>query len=197
MAAKKDPKVDKFLREDGAWRPEFKALRAIILDCGATETFKWGWPCYTVDGKNIVLMHGFKDYCALLFMKGALLRDPKDILVQQTDNVQSARQIRFTKAAEIKKLETALKGYVKNAIEVEKAGLKVAKKTTDDFDVAPEFLDRLDNDPDLKEAFDALTAGRQRSYLLYFASAKQSKTRAERVAKCAKRIFAGKGLMDR
>lgn len=194
----KNPAVDKFLRKTKTWRAEFEALRPIILACGVNEDLKWGWPCYSVEGAgNVVLMHGFKTYCALLFMKGALLRDPKGILVQQTKNVQSARQIRFTKVGEIEKLKTALKGYVKNAIEVEKAGLSVVKKSTDEFETPREWLDTIDNDPDLKEAFDDLTPGRQRGYLLYFAGAKQSKTRQDRIDKSAKRIRAGKGLMDR
>ncbi len=194
----KNPKVDKFLRQTKTWRAEFEALRAIILPCGVTEDFKWGWPCYAVEGGgNVVLIHGFKTYCALLFMKGALLRDPKGILIQQTKNVQSARQIRFSRVAEINKLATALKGYVKNAVEVEKAGLSVVKKSTDEFETPQEWLDAIDNNPDLKEAFDELTPGRQRGYLLYFAGAKQSKTRQDRIDKSARRIRAGKGLLDR
>jgi uncharacterized protein YdeI (YjbR/CyaY-like superfamily) len=194
----KNPEVDKILRKSKHWRAEYEALRAIILTCPVVEDVKWGWPCYSVAGAgNIVLIHGFKTYCALLFMKGALLKDPKDILIQQTKNVQSARQIRFTSVKEIEKLATALKGYVKNAIEVEKSGLSVVKKTTDEFETPSEWIDAIDNDPDLKEAFDALTPGRQRGYLLYFAGAKQSKTRQDRIAKSAKRIRAGKGLLDR
>ncbi len=193
----KNPKVDKFFHQNKSWKPEVEALRAIILTCPVTEELKWGWPCYAVDGKNVVLIHGFKEYCALLFMKGALLRDPKGILIQQTKNVQSARQIRFTKVSEITKLASALKGYVKDAVEVEKAGLAVVKKSTEEFETPAEFLDTVDNDPELKEAFDALTPGRQRAYLLFFAGAKQSATRQARVDKSVKRILAGKGLLDR
>ena len=196
-ASPKNPKVDKVLKSAKTWRAEVEALRAIVLSCGLTEELKWGQPCYTLDGKNIVLIHGFKEYCALLFMKGALLKDPKGILIQQTKNVQSGRQIRFTRVDEINKLATALKGYVKNAIEVEKAGLSVVKKTTDEFETPQEWLDTVDNDPDLKEAFDELTPGRQRGYLLYFSGAKQSKTRQDRINKSARRIHAGKGLLDR
>jgi uncharacterized protein YdeI (YjbR/CyaY-like superfamily) len=197
-ASPKNPEVNKFLRGTKTWRAEFEALRAIILPLSLNEEFKWGWPCYAVEGHgNIVLMHGFKDYCALLFMKGALLKDPKGILVQQTKNVQSARQIRFTDVSEITKLATALKGYVKNAIEVETAGLSVEKKATEDFAVPDEFVDTLDNDPEYREAFDALTPGRQRGWLLHFAGAKQSKTRQARIDKARKMVFAGKGMMDR
>jgi uncharacterized protein YdeI (YjbR/CyaY-like superfamily) len=180
------------------WRKELEALREIVLSCNVVEELKWGWPCYHVDGGgNVVLIHGFKTYCALLFMKGALLRDPKGILIQQTKNVQSARQIRFTSVGEITKLATALKSYVKNAVEVEKAGLSVVKKTTDEFETPSEWLDTIDNNPRLKEAFDDLTPGRQRAYLLFFAGAKQSATRQARVDKSTKRILAGKGLLDR
>jgi uncharacterized protein YdeI (YjbR/CyaY-like superfamily) len=193
----RNPKVDKVFKSAKTWRAEVEALREIVLSCGLTEELKWGQACYTLDGKNIVLIHGFKEYSALLFMKGALLKDPKDILIQQTRNVQSARQIRFTKVSEINKLAAALKGYIRNAIEVEKAGLSVVKKTTEEFETASEWLDTIDNDPDLKEAFDELTPGRQRGYLLFFAGAKQSKTRQARIDKSKKRIRAGKGLLDR
>jgi uncharacterized protein YdeI (YjbR/CyaY-like superfamily) len=197
-AAPKNPKVTKMLKGAKTWRKELEALREIVLSCNVVEELKWGWPCYNVNGGgNVVLIHGFKTYCALLFMKGALLHDPNDILIQQTKNVQSARQIRFTGVGEITKLATALKGYVKNAVEVEKAGLSVVKKTTDEFETPSEWLDTIDNNPRLKEAFDDLTPGRQRAYLLFFAGAKQSATRQARVDKSTKRILAGKGLLDR
>jgi len=190
------PKVDAFLGRTQEWREEFEALRAVILGCGLAEELKWGQPCYAFEGRNVVLMHGFKDYCALLFMKGALLKDPNGILIQQTENVQSARQIRFTTSGEITQLEPALKAYILEAISVEKAGAKVARKTTADFPVADEFRDKLDARPELKAAFQALTPGRQRGYLLYFAAAKQAKTRDARVEKCIPLILAGKGIDD-
>lgn len=192
-----NPKVDGFLRSARRWREEFTALRAIVLDCGLTEELKWGKPCYTSEGKNVVLIHGFKDYCALLFMKGALLKDPKGVMIQQTDNVQSARQIRFAGVADIEKMAPTLKAYIKEAIKVEKAGLKIQKKDTTDFAMADEFRVRLDKSPALKSAFEALTPGRQRAYLLHFSGAKQSATRASRVEKCIPGILAGKGLNDR
>ena len=195
-ASPKDPKVTKVLNEKKTWKAEYKALREIALGCGLTEELKWGWPCYSVESGNVCLIHGFKDYCAFLFMKGALMKDPKDILVQQTKNVQSARQIRFTSVKEIEKLATALKGYIKNAVEIENSGRRVQKKSTEDFEVASEFVDAMDNDPELKEAFDELTPGRQRSWLLHFSGAKQSKTRIDRIAKARKKIFAGKGLLE-
>ena len=190
------PKVDAFLGRTQEWREEFEALRAVILGCGLAEELKWGQPCYAFEGRNVVLMHGFKDYCALLFMKGALLKDPNGILIQQTENVQSARQIRFTTSGEITQLEPALKAYILEAISVEKAGAKIARKTTADFPVADEFRDKLDARPELKAAFQALTPGRQRGYLLYFAAAKQAKTRDARVEKCIPLILAGKGIDD-
>jgi len=193
---KTSPKVDAFLARTDQWREEFEALRAIVLGCGLTEDLKWGQPCYASEGRNVVLIHGFKDYCALLFMKGALLKDPNGILIRQTENVQSARQIRFTNSGEIAQLEPALKAYVLEAIAVEKAGSKVARKTTADFPVADEFRAKLDALPALKAAFQALTPGRQRGYLLFFASAKQAKTREARVETCMPRILAGKGLDD-
>jgi uncharacterized protein YdeI (YjbR/CyaY-like superfamily) len=196
-ASPKNPKVTKALGEKTTWKAEYKALRDIALASGLTEELKWGWPCYSVEsGGNVVLIHGFKDYCALLFMKGALMKDPKGVLIQQTKNVQSSRQIRFTGVKEIEKLATALKGYIKNAIEVENSGQKVQKKSTEDFEVASEFVDAMDNDPELKEAFDDLTPGRQRSWLLHFSGAKQSKTRIDRIAKARKKIFAGKGMLE-
>jgi len=190
------PTVDAVLAKAKAWKDEMLALRAIALDSGLTEDFKWGQPCYTLDGHNVVLIHGFKEYCALLFFKGALLKDAKGLLVQQTENVQSARQIRFTNVKEITKLESVLKAYILEAIEVEKAGLKVNFKKTAEFSVAEEFQNKLDKTPALKRAFNALTPGRQRAYLLHFSAAKQSKTREARVEKCTPLILKGKGLDD-
>src|SRR5215831_6876003 len=184
-----NPKVDFFFSEAKKWSGEFEKLRTIILDCGLTEELKWGKPCYTFQESNVVLIHGFKEYCALLFMKGALLRDPKGILIQQTENVQAARQIRFTNLQEIVKLEPTIKAYIKEAIEVGKAGLKVTLKKTSEFKMPEEFKNKLDENPDLEQAFAALTPGRQRGYLLYFSSAKQSKTREERVEKYTKQIL--------
>jgi uncharacterized protein YdeI (YjbR/CyaY-like superfamily) len=191
-----NPKVDAVLKKEKKWQEEFGKLRAIILECGLTETLKWGWPCYAHEDSNIVLIHGFKEYCALLFFKGALMKDPEGILIQQTENVQSARQIRFTNAREIGKLKTALKAYVRAAIEVEKSGAKVPLKKTSEFPVPEEFIDKLDDVPDLKTAFDALTPGRQRAYLLYFSAPKQAKTRESRIEKCVPQILEGKGLND-
>ncbi|WP_109477308.1 DUF1801 domain-containing protein [Paraburkholderia sp. C35] len=191
-----NPKVDAYISKLEKWREETEKLRAIVLDCPVTEELKWGVPCYTVDDKNVVLIHSFKDYCALLFTKGALLKDPKGILIQQTENVQSARQVRFTSLQEIVKLQATLKTYIRAAIEVEKAGLKVQRKSTEDFEVAEEFQAKLDKLPKLKKAFEALTPGRQRAYLLHFSSAKQSKTRESRIEKCMPLIFEGKGLND-
>ena len=191
-----NPKVDFFFRKAKKWQEEFEKLRMIVLDCGLTEELKWGCPCYSFEKSNIVLIHGFKDYCALLFMKGALLNDDHGILVQQTENVQSARQIRFTDIREIYDLEPIVKAYIHEAIEVEKAGLKVKFKKATEFAVAEEFQSKLDRLPALKKAFYALTPGRQRGYLLYFSSAKQSKTRAARVEKYMPQILEGRGLDD-
>ncbi|WP_240702386.1 YdeI/OmpD-associated family protein [Trinickia terrae] len=190
-------KVDEFLGNAKKWREEFEQLRAIILDCALTEELKWGVPCYTFDAKNVVLMHGFKEYCALLFIKGALLKDAKGILITQTENVQAGRQIRFTSASEITKLKAVLKSYIREAIEVEKAGLKVPHKKTEDFAIAEEFKNKLDDIPALKTAFESLTPGRQRAYLLHFSAPKQSKTRESRIEKCMQQILDGKGLDDR
>ncbi|GMW02170.1 MAG: hypothetical protein AMXMBFR84_33060 [Candidatus Hydrogenedentota bacterium] len=192
----KNPKVDGYIRNTKAWQAEVTALRAIALDCGLTEEFKWGSPCYTFQNGNVVLIHTFKAYCALLFFKGSLLKDPKSILVQQTKNVQAARQIRFSRVQDIEKMEIALKSYIREAIRVEKAGLKVELKTTSEFEMPPEFQQALDESPALKDAFDALTPGRQRAYLLHFSAPKQSKTRSARVEKCVPRIFDGMGLND-
>src|SRR6266567_5239421 len=191
-----NPKVDIFFIKAKKWQKELAKLRMIILDCGLTEELKWGKPCYTFQNSNIVLVHGFKEYCALLFFKGALLKDAKGILVQQTENVQAARQIRFTNVREISKMEPILKAYIKEAIEVEKAGLKVDYKRTADFAITEEFQNKLDEIPALKTAFGALTPGRQRGYILYFSGAKQSKTRESRVAKWMPQILRGKGLND-
>ena len=194
----RNPQVDAFLedKDEAKWKDAFTKLRAIALGCPLTEELKWGKPCYTVDGANIVLMHGFKDYCALLFNKGALLKDPEGILVQQTKNVQSARQIRFTSAKEVTAQSAVIKAYMLEAIAAEKSGAKIEYKQTEDFDVAPEFAARLRSTPSLKAAFEALTPGRQRGYLLHFAGAKQSATRAARVEKYVRQIYSGKGLQD-
>ena len=193
---KMNPKVDAFLARAGRWQAEFEKLRKIILDCPLNEEVKWGSPCYTFENRNVVLMHGFKEYCALLFFKGALLRDPNGILIKQTANVQSARQIRFTSVREIVQLKAILKAYILEAIEVERAGLKVNFKKTAEFSIAEEFQNKLDKSPGLKRAFNGLTPGRQRAYLLHFSTAKQSKTREARVEKCTPQILKGKGLDD-
>jgi uncharacterized protein YdeI (YjbR/CyaY-like superfamily) len=192
-----NPKVDFFFVKKERWQKEFQQLRKIVLECGdLTEELKWGKPCYTFQGRNVVLIHGFKEYCALLFMKGALLKDAEGILIQQTENVQAGRQIRFTSLDEIVRLERALKAYIKEAIEVEKAGLEVTLKKTSEFKMPEEFQIRLDGSARLKKAFDALTPGRQRGYLLYFSGAKQEKTREARVEKYIPQILDGKGLDD-
>ena len=193
--SKPNPKVDFFFKAD-KWQAEFKKLRTIILDCGLTEELKWGVPCYTLDKSNIVLIHGFKEYCAILFIKGALLKDAKHILIQQTENVQAARQVRFTNVREIAKLETILKAYIHEAIEAEKTGLKVEYKKTSEYKIPEEFQKRLDADPALRTAFEALTPGRQRAYLLYFATPKQSQTREARIEKSIEPILDGLGLND-
>jgi len=196
MNVQTNPKIDAFLERAESWGQEFAALRKIVLDCGLDEELKWGQPCYSLGKANIVLIHGFKEYCALLFFKGALLKDPDGILVQQTENVQSARQIRFTGAAEIARMQNLLKDYIQQAIEVEKAGLKAEFKKTTEFEMPEEFKAKLDGMPDLKAAFEGLTPGRQRAYLLHFSGAKQSKTREARVEKHMARILEGKGLDD-
>lgn len=194
--SKPNPKVDFFFSKAEKWQEEFKKLRTIILDCQLTEELKWGVPCYTFQNSNIVLIHGFKEYCAILFVKGALLKDSKGVLIQQTKNVQAARQIRFTNVREIAKMETTLKTYIKEAIEVEKAGLKIDYKKTSDFIIPKEFQKKLDEMPALKEAFHALTPGRQRAYLFYFSQPKLSKTREARVEKYIDLILDGIGLND-
>jgi uncharacterized protein YdeI (YjbR/CyaY-like superfamily) len=191
-----NPKVDFYFNKAKKWQEEFEKLRVIVLDCGLTEELKWGVPCYTFEKRNIVLIHGFKEYCALLFFKGALLNDAKGILIQQTENVQAARQIRFTNVREIVKIKAILKAYIYEAIEVEKAGLKVNLKKTREFKIPEEFQNKLDEIPALKTAFHALTPGRQRAYILYFSGPKQSKTRESRVEKCMPRILNGEGLND-
>ena len=193
---KMNPKVDGFFKKAKKWREEFEKLRMICLDCGLTEELKWGRPCYTYQESNIVLIHGFKDYCALLLFKGALLKDPKCILVQQTENVQAARQIRFTNVRAIAEIKPTLESYISEAIEVEKAGLEVSYKRTSEFAIPEEFQNRLDKSPSLKKAFGALTPGRQRGYLLYFSGAKQPTTREARVEKCVDQILNGKGLNE-
>ena len=189
-------KVDEFIIKEKKWQEEFKKLRAIILDCKLTEEFKWGVPCYTYENKNIVLIHGFKEYCAILFVNGALLKDPKGILVQQTVNTQSSRQVRFVNTKEIDEKEPVLKEYILEAIEAEKKGLKVVLKKTTEFAMPEEFKIKLDKNPTLKKAFEALTPGRQRAYLLYFSEPKQSKTREARIEKSMQKILDGKGMND-
>lgn len=193
---KKNPRVDFYFNKADAWQKELKKLRTIILGCPLTEELKWGVPCYTFQGSNILLVHVFKEYCAMLFVKGALLKDAKGILIQQTENVQAARQVRFTNVRQIVELEPSLKAYIHEAIEVEKAGLKVDFKKTAEFKMPREFQNKLVEMPPLKDAFDALTSGRQRAYLLYFSAPKLAKTREARVEKCIDRILDGMGLND-
>ena len=193
---KPNPKVDFFFNKAEQWKQEFEKLRRIILDCGLTEELKWGVPCYTFETKNIVLIHGFKEYCAILFVKGALLKDTEGILIQQTENVQAARQIRFTNARDIVEMETILKAYINESIQAEIAGLKVNYKKVTEFSMPEEFISKLEEVPGLQEAFEALTPGRQRAYILYFSAPKQSKTRAARVEKYIEQILNGKGLND-
>ena len=191
-----NPKADWFFEKDTKWQKEYERLRTIILDCGLIEELKWGCPCYAHENTNIALIHGFKEYCAMLFFKGALLNDPNGILIQQTENVQSARQIRFTNLKEIVKMERILKAYIYEAIEVERAGLKVKLKKTSDFKIPEEFEKKLKKNSALKKAFDELTPGRQRAYIFHFSQPKLSKTREERVEKYMKQILNGKGLDD-
>lgn len=191
-----NPKVDFYFKKAKKWQKELDLLRTIVLDSGLKEELKWGVPCYTLEGNNIVLIHTFKEYCALLFHKGVLLKDPKGILIQQTENVQSARQIRFTDLREIIALKSALKTYIKDAIKVEKSGVKVPMKETKEFKMPEEFKTRLDKNASLKKAFESLTPGRQRGYLLYFSSAKQSATRESRIEKYIPQILKGKGVDD-
>lgn len=193
---KLNPKVDGFLRKAKNWKEEFEALREIVLDCDLTEDFKWMHPCYTFEDKNVVIIHGFKEYCALLFHKGSLLKDPHGILIQQTENVQAARQIRFTNVEQIQEMQLMIKEYIYEAIEVEKAGLQVEFKKTKEYTVPEELENKFVEIPELKEAFEALTPGRQRAYLFYFSGAKQSKTRESRIEKYLPNILDGKGLDD-
>lgn len=193
---KPKPKVKFYFRRADKWKKELARLRAIVLDCGLTEELKWGCPCYTIDDNNIVLIHSFRDYCALLFFNGALLKDTHDLLVQQTKNVQAARQIRFDSVEEIDELESVVKTYIQEAIEVERAGLKVILKKTAEFDMPEELQLRLDEDPAFRTAFEALTPGRQRGYILHIGAAKQAKTRESRIEKYRPQILEGKGLND-
>ena len=191
-----NPIVDEYVSKAKKWQEELKELRMCVLDCGLTEELKWGVPCYTFQENNIVLIHGFKEFCAILFIKGSLLRDDHGILIQQTKNVQAGRQIRFTSVQEIVELETIMKAYINEAIEVEKADLKVSLKKTEEYIIPEEFQTKLDEMPLLKTAFEALTPGRQRAYLLHFSGPKQSKTRESRVVKWTQQILSGKGLND-
>ena len=191
-----NPKVDWYFEKASQWQKEYAKLRKIILDTGLTEELKWGNPCYTFNKRNIVLIHGFKEYCALLFFKGALLKDTNGILIQQTENVQAARQIRFTNLKEITKLEPVIKAYIYQAIEVEKTGLKVNLKKASEYKFPEEFQTKLEKNLNLKTAFKALTPGRQRAYLFYFSQPKQSKTRESRIEKSIPQILDGKGLND-
>lgn len=192
-----NPKVDAFINKAKSWQEEYIKLRSIILDCELTEEFKWMHPCYTQNNKNIVLIHGFKEYVALLFHKGALLKDPEGILVQQTENVQAARQIRFTNLQEIVEKEALLKAYIHEAIAVEEAGLEVELKKNEEYSVPEELQQKFAENPAFKEAFEALTPGRQRAYLLHFSQAKQAKTREARIEKYLPHILEGKGLNDK
>jgi uncharacterized protein YdeI (YjbR/CyaY-like superfamily) len=194
--SKMNTKVDEFLSKAEKWKEEYEKLRNIVLDCELTEEFKWMHPCYTFDKKNIVLIHGFKEYCALLFHKGALLKDAHGILIQQTENVQAARQIRFTNVQEIVEMETILKAYINEAVEVEKAGLEVSFKETKEYIIPEELQNKFNEIPALKTAFESLTPGRQRAYILHFSGPKQSKTRESRIEKYMKQILNGKGLND-
>jgi len=194
--SKTNPKVDDFLSKAKKWKEEYEKLRNIVLDCGLTEEFKWMHPCYTLENKNIVLIHGFKEYCALLFHKGVLLKDTHGILVQQTENVQAARQIRFANVQEIAEMAPILKAYIQEAIEVEKAGLEVNMKEQKDFTIPEELQTKFEEMPAFQAAFEALTPGRQRAYLFYFSQAKQSKTRVSRIEKYMQKILDGKGLND-
>ena len=191
-----NPKVDEYLKNTKKWQEESKKLRQLILDCGLTEESKWGKPCYTFRDSNVVIIQGFKEYCALLFCKGALLKDVHRILIQQTENVQAARQIRFTSVPEIVAMESTVKAYIYEAVEVEKAGLEVNYKKTSEFTVPEELQKKLEETPAFKKAFKGLTPGRQRAYLLYFSAPKQSKTREARIEKCMPQILKGQGLND-
>ena len=191
-----NPKVDFFFNKTGQWQTEFEKLRTIALKTELTEDLKWGCPCYTYEGKNIFLIHGFKEYCALLFFKGALMKDAENILIQQTENVQAARQVRFTNLQQIIDLEHVLNDYIFEAVEIEESGAKVEMKKTHEFNIPEEFAQKLNENPELQKAFEALTPGRQHAYLLYFSSAKQPKTRISRIEKYIPEILNGKGLND-
>lgn len=191
-----NPKVDGYISRSQKWSAEITRLRAIVLGCQLTEELKWGVPCYTVENSNVVLIHEFKEYCALLFVKGALLKDQQGILIVQTENVQAGRQVRFKSLSEIEAQEAVLKAYIEEAVAVEKSGLKVVMKKTTEFNLPDEFQKKLDETPGLLAAFQALTPGRQRAYLLYFSAPKQVKTREARVEKCTEPILNGKGLDD-
>jgi uncharacterized protein YdeI (YjbR/CyaY-like superfamily) len=192
-----NPKVDWFFDKDTKWQEAYAELRTLVLDCGLTEELKWGCPCYTSQENNVVLIHGFKDYCALLFMQGALLKDEQGILIQQTENVQAARQIRFKNLQEILESELIIKAYINEAIEIERSDVKFELKKTSEFKMPDEFKQLLDDIPELKTAFEALTPGRQRGYLLYFSAPKQAKTREARIEKYVPQILIGKGLEDK
>lgn len=194
--AQTNPQVDAFVNGAKKWQAEYKKLREIVLATDLTEEFKWMHPCYSFEGKNVLVIQGFKEYCAILFVKGVLLKDPAGVLITQTENVQSARQVRFTELDEIIELEPVLKAYIQEAIEIEKAGLKVNLKPTSEFRMPDEFKQKLDADAALKTAFESLTPGRQRAYLLHFSAPKQASTRSARVEKCIPQILAGKGLND-
>ena len=191
-----NPKVDAYLSKIKTWKEESVKLREIILDCDLTEDYKWMHPCYTVNGKNVVLIHGFKEYCAIMFLKGSLLKDSHGILIQQTNNVQGGRQIRFTNLEQIIEQEEILKAYIREAIEVEQAGLKIEKKEVEQFAVPEELQQQFDANPAFQAAFEALTPGRQRAYLYHFSQPKQSKTKTSRIEKCMQPIMEGKGLND-
>ena len=191
-----NPKTDGILSKARKWHEELEKLRTIVLECQLTEEMKWGWPCYTYQKNNIVLIHGFKEYFAILFFKGALLNDTNGILIQQTENVQAGRQIRFTNSKELDELEPIIKAYIYEAIEVEKAGLKVIMKKTSEYSIPEEFQTKLNESPTLKTAFEALTPGRQRAYLFYFSKPKQSKTKESRIENYLPQILNGKGLDD-
>lgn len=191
-----NPSVNWFFDKPGKWQEAYRELREMVLDCGLAEELKWGCPCYTQDKRNVVLIHGFKHYCALLFMQGALLQDPKQMLVQQTKNVQSARQMRFSNVEEILKNKVTIKAYIREATKNNKSGLKAEMKKTADYEMPAEFKSALEEMHELKTAFERLTPGRQRGYLLYFSSAKQAKTRIERVEKYIPKILGNKGLND-
>ena len=192
----KNPKVDDFLSKESKWQAEFTMLRNILLDSPLKEDLKWGVPCYTLNGKNVVLIHGFKEYCALLLIKGSLLKDPDGILITQTENVQAGRQIRFTGTGEIERLENSIRTYISEAIRLEESGAAVSFRKNTDFVIPEELADRFASQPELKEAFEALTPGRQRAYILFFSEPKQAKTREARIEKSSPRILEGKGLND-